>query len=82
MSTHNQSQITIGPQTYNCTQREMVVDIANRIYEATGHSARGKDLMYFFKSQHPQEKAVLAAAEDIFEIFWGDMPDYDDEDDE
>lgn len=45
-----------------------------------GYSAYGKDVMYFFESQHPMEQAALAAAEDIFEIFWGDIPDYDDED--
>ena len=74
--------ITIGPTTYDCTQRGIVVDIANRIYEAMGHNARKYGVMYFFESQHPQEQAALAAAEDIFEIFWGDSPDYDDEDDD
>lgn len=82
MEVSTKKSITIGPVTYDCTQREVVVDIANRIYKMMGHDTKQRGLMYFFESQHPTEKAVLATAEDIFEIFWGDIPDYDDEEDD
>lgn len=82
LSTSTEGLITIGPMSYDCSQREMVIDIANRIYRMMGYDATDKGLMYFFDSQHPTEQAVLSTAEDIFEIFWGDTPDYDDEDDE
>ncbi|NEZ62260.1 hypothetical protein D0962_05630 [Leptolyngbyaceae cyanobacterium CCMR0082] len=79
--TNQNHQITIE-NTYPCTQREMVVRIANRIYQAMDCNASGQDPMYFYDSQHPTERAILAAAEEIFGMFWGDSPDYDDEDDE
>ena len=78
---NKQKSTTVGPQTFDCSQREIVVDIANRIYESMGYNAKRYGVMYFFESQHPTEQAVLSAAEDIFEMFWGDSPDYDDEDD-
>ena len=70
---------TVGPAQFDCSQREIVVDIANKIYRMMGYDAKQYGLMYFFESQHPTERAVLATAEDIFEMFWGDIPDYDDE---
>ena len=75
-------QITVGPATFGCTQREIVVDIARIIYAVTGHSIAGKDIMYLFSSEHPTEKASLFAAEEIFCMFWGDYPDYSDEEEE
>lgn len=67
----------------DCTQRELVADIAWSIYNHLGYKAPLplENPMYFFESQHPTERAVLAAAEDVFETFWGDSPDYDDEED-
>ena len=70
---------TVGPQTFDASQREIVVDIARLIYRMMGYDIRNKGIMYLYESQHPTEKAVLQTAEDIFEMFWGDIPDYDDE---
>lgn len=69
--------VTINTQ-FDCTQRELVVDIATLIYRYMGYKAPER-LSYFYESQHPTEKAVLAAAEEIFEMFAGDSPSYDDE---
>jgi len=70
--------VTIN-QSFDCTQRELVVDIARVIYAT--HGARlPEEISYLFNSQHPTEKSVLAAAEEIFEIFYGDSPSYDDDD--
>ena len=66
--------------SFDCSQREVVVDIANIIYRSQGYDISGKPLDYLFKSQHPQEQAVLTAAEAIYELLAGDSPDYDDED--
>ena len=65
--------------TFDCTQRELVVDIAYLIYATHGHSVRPEDPLYLFKSQHPTERSCLSAAEEIFELFFGDSPDYDDD---
>lgn len=72
--------ITIEKIHLDGSQRKVVVEIASMIYDTHGHSIEGKDIMYLFESQHPQEQEVLAAAEAIFAIFWGDYPDYEDED--
>lgn len=65
-------------QHFDCTQREAVLDIARIIYKTHGGTLP-EDPMYLFDSQHPTEQSVLYAAEQIFELFWGDSPDYDDE---
>ena len=70
---------TVGPQTFDASQREIVVDIAARIYRMMGYDISNTSTMYLFNSQHPTERAVLQVAEDIFEMLWGDIPDYDDE---
>jgi hypothetical protein len=67
--------------SFDCTQREIVVDIATLIYRTHGYEVQDKPLDYFFKSQHPTERACLAVAEEIFELFAGDSPSYDDDDD-
>lgn len=70
--------------SFDCTQRQLVTDIAWKIYARLGCKAPAptEEPDYFWKSQHPTEKAVLAAAEEIFELFWGDSPDYSDEDED
>lgn len=57
------------------TQREIVHAIAKLIYR-THDATLPDDLYYLERSQHPTERAVLRAAEAIFEIFVGDSPDY------
>lgn len=64
---------------FDVTQRELIVDIAACIYKTHDADIRGKDTNYLFESQHPTERACLMAAEDIYEIFFGDTPDYSDE---
>ena len=63
---------------FDCTQRELVQDIARLIYRSHGGTLP-EELMYLWKSQHPTERSVLAVAEEIFELFYGDSPDYSDE---
>lgn len=67
-------------QNFDVTQREVVVEIAQKIYGAMGTDIRDFPLTYLFDSQTPQEIAILKAAEDIFEMFCGNRPTYDDED--
>jgi hypothetical protein len=66
--------------SFDCTQREIVVDIATLIYRTHGYEIKDKPPEYLFQSQHPTERACLAAAEEIFEMFAGDSPDYSDDD--
>lgn len=79
MASTDLKSTTVGPMTFDCTQREIVVDIANKIYRMMGYSASQYGTEYFFRSEHPTEQAVLAVAENIFEMFWGDSPEYDDD---
>lgn len=65
-------------QQLDCTQRQAVIDIARIVYQTHGHRLPN-DPDYLWNSQHPTEQSVLRAAEEIFEIFWGDSPDYSDE---
>jgi hypothetical protein len=67
--------------SFDCNQRQIVVDIATIIYRTHGYDIQAKPIGYLFDSQHPTERAVLAAAEAIFEMFAGDSPSYDDDDD-
>lgn len=64
-----EKSITFPEQQFDCTQREIVVDIAQRIYEIRGVNIRDMDLMYLFNSEDQQEKSILTAAEDIFGMF-------------
>ena len=66
----------------DCNQRQIVVNIATIIYRSHGYEIQDKPLRYLFDSQHPTERAVLAAAEAVFELFAGDSPSYDDDDDD
>lgn len=66
--------VTINQQ-FDCTQTELVLDIARLIYRAEGY-VLPSDPEYLFRSQHPAEQRVLAVAEEIFELFYGDSPDY------
>lgn len=65
----------------DATQREVIHDIARLIY-ATHGCKLPNDLFYLENSQHPTEIAVLAAAEQIFELLTGDTPDYSDDEDD
>ena len=65
-------------QQFDCTQRELILDIAAAIY-ATHGGKLPEDPLTLWDSQHPTERAILIAAENIFEMFWGDSPDYSDE---
>jgi hypothetical protein len=67
--------ITIDAQ-FDCTQRELVADMAGIIYQIYGF---GGDPMNLFSPQNPRDEAVLSAAEAIFALLTGDRPDYDDE---
>ena len=67
-------------QEFDCTQRQMVIDIAGLIYRTHG-GRLPHDPLHLWESRHPTEQAVLAVAEQIFEIFHGDSPDYSDEPD-
>lgn len=66
-------------QYFDCTQREIVVDIARVIYRLHGCNLPENDLLYLWKSQHPTEQGILYVAEQIFEMFHGDQPDYSDD---
>jgi hypothetical protein len=67
----------------DCTQREFIADVAWKIYQAMGYRAPTPvaNLMYFFESEHPMEKACVWGAEEIFEMLTGDTPDYSDDED-
>ena len=67
---------------FDVTLRQIVIDIARLIYRTHGAELPVNDPMYLWRSQHPTEQAVRYTAERIFEMFWGDEPDYDDEEDE
>lgn len=69
--------VTIS-QRFDCTQRELVIDIARIIYSSHGCKLP-EDSLYLWRSQHPTEKGVLAMAEEIFELFYGDSPEYIDD---
>jgi hypothetical protein len=66
--------------SFDCTQRQVVVQIATMIYQTHGYNIMGKPIDYLFKSEHPTEQACLGVAEEIFELFNGDSPSYDDDD--
>jgi hypothetical protein len=68
-------------QEFDCTQRELIIDIAATIYKMHG-CVLPKDQLYLWRSQHPLERGILSAAETIFEMFYGDLPDYSDDSDE
>ena len=73
--------MTVNIEFHNdCTQRELVVDIARLIYQSLGYRLPDNNILYLFKSQHPLEQNVLSVAEEIFELFSGDGPSYDDDD--
>lgn len=73
--------VTITNQ-FDCTQRQLVSDIAEIIYNHIGYviPVGCKKEKYFFDSQRPMEVSALHAAEEIFELFYGDSPSYDDDD--
>lgn len=74
--------VTLSETCYDCTVKEVVFDIANIIYATHGHSLtyRGnRTLDYLLNSQHPTEQGVLKAAELIYELFFGDSPEYEED---
>jgi len=60
---------------FDCTSMELMEDLANKLY-GNLFGAVHRPLSYFLKSQDPREKGCLIAAENIFEMFVGDSPDY------
>lgn len=66
---------------FDCTQRELVIDIAKQIYRLTGCKSP-ENPEYFWGTQHPTAIDVRVIAEELFEMFAGDSPSYDDEDEE
>lgn len=64
---------------FDATQRQVVIDIARLIYRSHGAELPADDPLYLWRSQHPKEQAVRYTAEKIFEMFWGDEPDYEDD---
>jgi hypothetical protein len=73
--------VTINYQ-FNGTQRELVIDIARLLYGSHGCNLPEDDPLYLWKSQHPTEQGVLYVAEAIFEMFYGDSPEYSDDPEE
>jgi hypothetical protein len=67
---------------FDCTQREIVIDIASIVYRSHGGELPLDDPLYLWRSQHPTEQNVLYTAEQIFELFHGDEPDYSDDPDD
>jgi hypothetical protein len=67
---------------FDGTTRELIADLAWTIYRSMGYTAPSfaEKPMYFFDSQHPQEKACVWAAEQIYEKLTGDSPEYLDDD--
>jgi hypothetical protein len=63
---------------FDGTTREFIADLAWTIYRSMGYTAPSfaEKPMYFFDSQHPQEKACVWAAEQIYEKLTGDSPEY------
>jgi hypothetical protein len=68
-------------QQFDCTQRELVIDIARTIYKMHGCNLP-QDQLYLWRSQHPLEQGILSVSEAIFEMFYGDSPDYSDDPEE
>jgi hypothetical protein len=66
---------------FDCTQRELVINIAKLVYRTQG-CILPADPLYLWKSQHPTEQGVLHVAEAIFEMFYGDSPEYIDDPEE
>ena len=63
---------------FDGTTREFIADLAWTIDRSMGYTAPSfaEKPMYFFDSQHPQEKACVWAAEQIYEKLTGDSPEY------
>lgn len=76
---YNIPYLKFGECEFYMTQRQLVVQVAEMIYNTHGSITEGKDLLYLFRSEHPTEINALLAAEQIFELFWGDSPDYSDD---
>ena len=65
-------------QKFEATQREMVNGIAKLVFASHGW-VLPDDPMYLYESQHSSEKLILAVSEQIFQMFYGDEPDYIDD---
>ena len=70
--------------SFDVTQREFITDLAWIAYQNSGYKAptRSENPNYFWDSAHPQERAMISLAENIFELLTGDSPSYDDDPDE
>ena len=67
--------------SFDCTQRELVINIARRVYDSMGYTLP-ENPEYLWSTQHPTEISVRIIAEEIFGMFAGDSPSYEDEDEE
>jgi hypothetical protein len=66
--------------SFDCNQKEFIEDLCWIIYGYLGYAKR-QNPGYFFNSQHPTEKSILCAAEEIFQLLTGDRPDYEADED-
>lgn len=65
---------------FDCTEKELIRDIACKIYSIFGCNAFDKPVDYLMNSQHPTERTCWVLAEEIYEMFSGDSPEYLEED--
>jgi hypothetical protein len=73
----NEPSITFNT-TLDCTQQQVVQDIATIVLSAMGYVVPEGAIDPLHTSTNPRIRQAVAAAEEIFEIFWGDSPDYSD----
>jgi hypothetical protein len=64
--------------TFNGTQQQVVQDIATIVLSTMGYVVPDGAIDPLNTSTNPRIRQAVAAAEEIFEIFWGDSPDYSD----
>jgi hypothetical protein len=64
--------------TLDCTQQQVVQDIATIVLSTMGYAVPEGAIDPLHNSTNPRIRRAIAAAEEIFEIFWGDYPDYSD----
>jgi len=64
--------------TLDCTQQQVVQDIATIVLSTMGYVVPEGAIDPLHTSTNPRIRQAIAAAEEIFEIFWGDSPDYSD----
>jgi hypothetical protein len=65
-------------QSFDCSHKELVTDIVRIICRHQG-CVLADDPIRFWQSKSPADISVLRTAEEIFELFFGDSPDYQEE---